>query len=284
MTGGSLDEAHLRGWIGREDHSEHEVSEDLARRFLATFDDLQTPCTAGAAAPHLLHFCLPQAIVATTALDRDGHPERGHFLPPVPLPRRMWAGGEVRFHDDLRIGERLRRVSKIADVVVKEGRSGTLCFVTVHHALTAGGRQILEDIQFIVYRDEPGRSPTTTVPTAASQGTDQRRVEPTTSLLFRYSALMFNAHRIHYDRDYAVGVEGYPGLVVQGPMMATLMFRLAAELRGRRPDVFTYRGETPLFDIAPFFVHARRDGSGMDLWTASEGGPVAMRSSAQWKS
>lgn len=279
---GRLDESHLRGWIGREDHSEHEIGEDFARRFLATFDDVETPCTPGAAAPHLLHFCLPQAIVETSALDRDGHPERGSLLPPVPLPRRMWAGGEVRFHDDARIGERLRRVSRIADVVVKEGRSGTLCFVTVHHALSAAGRKIVDDVQWIVYRDEPGRGAATATPALADTGTHRCEVDPTTPLLFRYSALMFNAHRIHYDRNYAVDVEGYPGLVVQGPLMATLMLRFAIALHGRCPDGFTYRGETPLFDTAPFFVHAQPDGAGMSLWTARQDGPVAMRSSAKW--
>ena len=284
MSAPLLDEAHLRSWIGRQERSEHDIGEDFARRFLATFDDEAASWTTGAVAPHLIHFCLPQSIVPTSALDRDGHPERGSFLPPVPLPRRMWAGGEVHVQGDLHIGERLVRTSTIADVSIKTGRSGSLCFVTVRHRSEAGGRHVLDDIQSIVYRDVPpaGASGSAPAPTPAPDGAHRKPVDPSTPLLFRYSALMFNAHRIHYDRDYATGVEGYPGLVVQGPLMATLMFRLATDIHGRRPDRFAYRGETPLFDTAPFAVHARQDGASLELWTARAGGPVAMRSSAHW--
>lgn len=284
MSQPPLDEAHLRSWIGRQERSEHDIGEDFCRRFLATFDDETAPWTAGALVPHLIHFCLPQAIVPTSALDRDGHPTRGGFLPPVPLPRRMWAGGEVHVHGDLHVGERLVRTSTIADVSVKAGRSGTLCFVTVKHRFTVGVRHVLDDVQSIVYRDEATRGAQASGPTPgpAPAGSQQRPIDPTSPFLFRYSALMFNAHRIHYDRDYATGVEGYPGLVVQGPLMATLMFRFATDLRGRRPDQFRYRGESPLFDTEHFLVHASETAAGFDLWTSRAGGPAAMRSQATW--
>jgi 3-methylfumaryl-CoA hydratase len=211
----------------------------------------------------------------------------------------MWAGGAMRFHGDLRIGDSIRRVSRIADVTAKEGRTGRLCFVTVDHLMEVKGSPQVRERQDIVYREltptkemtpakETARAnektPTNekTWPQPADAGRHQRRIEPTSALLFRYSALTFNSHRIHYDRPYAVDVEGYPGLVVHGPLQATLLFNFATEVRGAAPERFTFRSMSPLFDDCEFLLHASEEGETLRLWTARRGGPVAMTAEADF--
>ncbi|MGV6873780.1 FAS1-like dehydratase domain-containing protein [Pseudochelatococcus sp. B33] len=280
----SVDIAHLREWIGREDSVSDIVTPELVRRFNATLD-LDGSSDPGDPAPLLIHLCLGQPAVPGAELGPDGHPARGSFLPPVPLQRRMWAGGAFTFYDDIRVGETVTRSSRIIDVALKEGRSGQLCFVTVEHGISAGGRAALTERQDIVYRDAEGAKPAsvpTAPPTAAPEGAHRRSIMPTTTLLFRYSALTFNGHRIHYDAPYARGVEGYPGLVVHGPMQATLLLHLAAEVRGRAPARFSFRSLSPLFDNADFTINAAEDGAALKLWTARVGGPVAMEARAEW--
>ena len=278
-----LDIDHLRSWIGREDVATDLVTADLVRKFRATLDCPPGDLDAGTLAPRLIHFCLAQPAAPTSMLGEDGHPQRGGFLPPVPLPRRMWAGGKFVFHDELRIGDTARRVSRILDVTVKEGRTGTLCFVTVQHSVDVGGRPILVETQDIVYRDLDSVAPAASKPVAAAPaGAHTRRVDPTPPLLFRYSALTFNGHRIHYDFPYATEVEGYPGLVVHGPLQATLLLNFATELRGAPPVRFSFRGQSPLFHTAPLTLNAQEEGDGMKLWTAREGGPVAMAAEVFW--
>jgi 3-methylfumaryl-CoA hydratase len=273
---------HLKSWIGREDVATDVVGEDLARKYHAMFDAPGGPPGIGAAAPRLIHFCLAQPAVPTAGLGPDGHPTRGGFLPPVPLPRRMWAGGALTFHGDLKVGDVVRRVSRIADVALKEGRTGPLCFVTVEHRVEANGLLAIEERQDIVYRGSyvPGASGKT--PPPAATGDHMKTMTAGTPLLFRYSALTFNAHRIHYDRPYATEVEGYPALVVQGPMQAALLCTYAAELRGAPPARFSFRGHFPLFDTDTFALHATADADGLKLWTAREGGPVSMSAEASW--
>ncbi|MGK9168410.1 MaoC family dehydratase N-terminal domain-containing protein [Inquilinus limosus] len=276
----TLDIDHLRSWIGREEVAEDIVTADLVRKFRAMLDLPADPPRTGDVAPRLLHFCLAQPAAPTAALGPDGHPQRGGFLPPVPLPRRMWAGGRVTFHDDLRVGDSVRRISRIADVAAKEGRTGLLCFVTVDHAIEAHGRPVLRERQDIVYRGLDGGAKT--APAPAEPGRHRRRIEPSPPLLFRYSALTFNGHRIHYDRRYVTEVEGYPGLIVHGPLQATLLFNFAAELRGAPPTRFAFRSLSPLFDDDAFLLHASEDGDGLKLWSARENGPVAMAAEAGW--
>ncbi|TSD89361.1 protein dehydratase [Mycobacterium sp. KBS0706] len=276
----TLDIDHLRSWIGREEVAEDIVTADLVRKFKATLDLPGGPQQAGEAAPRLLHFCLAQPAAPTAALGPDGHPQRGGFLPPVPLPRRMWAGGSVTFHGDLRVGDAVRRVSRIADVVAKEGRTGPLCFVTVDHTIEGKGRPLLQERQDIVYRGLDGGA--AKAPAAAESGRHQRRIDASAPLLFRYSALTFNGHRIHYDRRYVTEVEGYPGLIVHGPLQATLLLHFAAGIRGTPPARFAFRSLSPLFDGDPMILHATEDGDGLALWTARENGPVAMMAEAGW--
>ncbi len=283
----SADEVeHLKSWIGRTEEAGGTVTLELARAYHATLDLPGAMPEPGAAAPRGIHHCLSEAAVPTASLADDGHIKRGGFLPPVPLPRRMWAGGALRFAREIRVGDAVRRTSRIADVAMKQGRTGTLCFVTVEHALHVDGDAVaVEERQDIVYRGHPegaGGAPAEPAPA----GDQRRRLEPSAALLFRYSALTFNAHRIHYDRSYATEVEGYPGLVVHGPMQADLLLNYAAELHGAPPARFSFRSGAPLFDTAPFTLNAAAADGGMRLWTSRDGGPaagpVAMSAQAEW--
>ena len=272
---------HLKGWIGREESASELLTPVLTERFLATFDR-DGESGPGAEAPLLLHHALCHPVAATSELGSDGHPHRGGFLPPVTLPRRMWAGGEIAFHSAPRVGEIVTRNSVIDDVRIKQGRSGTLCFVTVTHDFSADGRAVLSERQDIVYRDAPAAGATPTAPAPAPDGTSRREVDPSPELLFRYSALTFNSHRIHYDLPYVTGEEGYPGLVVHGPLQAALLVQYATDLRGAAPARFRFRGLTPAFSGSPLVLHATEEDGEMTLWSAAPGGPVAMEASAQW--
>ncbi|MCB1493228.1 MAG: MaoC family dehydratase N-terminal domain-containing protein, partial [Rhodobiaceae bacterium] len=217
-----IDLDYLKGWIGREEIASEVLTPDLVRRFNATFDR-ESGLDAGDVAPLVIHFCLAQPAVPTAGLGPDGHPARGGFLPPVPLPRRMWAGGAFTFHDAIQIGEEVTRRSTIRDVTLKQGRTGALCFVTVEHAISSGGRAALTERQDIVYREAGTSAAPAASPEPAPAGEESRRITPSAPYLFRYSALTFNGHRIHYDTPYVRDVEGYPGLIVHGPLQATLL-------------------------------------------------------------
>lgn len=274
-----MDIDHLRQWIGREQTASEVLSPELSRRFDATFD-LDSNPQPGDIAPLLIHLCIAPQVAPMSELGRDGHPAKGSFLPPVPLPRRMWAGGAFTFHDTPRIGEVITRRSTVRDVVAKHGRTGPLCFVTVEHEISAAGRALLTERQDIVYRGEAHEVASKAAPEPATQGEVTRRITPTPTLLFRYSALTFNCHRIHYDAPYARTVEGYPGLVVHGPMLATMLCHFAASLMGRPLRHFQFRNLTTLFDDADFLLHATRSATGYGLWAAREGGPVAIAATA----
>ncbi|PZQ47635.1 MAG: protein dehydratase [Rhodovulum sulfidophilum] len=278
----ALDPDHLRAWIGRESVATDTVTADLVHRFDATFDAPGPAPEPGAIAPRFVHFCLAPAVEPMRALGRDGHPARGGFLPPVPLPRRMRAGGSVVFHGDLRVGDFVERRARITDVVVKEGLSGRLCFVTVENRFLVGGEARISETEDIVYRDDGAAGPGKTPPEAAP-GTWSRAQPVTPTTLFRYSAITFNGHRIHYDRRYAIEVEGYPGLVVHGPIQATYLYRYAAELRGAPPDRFSFRARAPIFDDDAMRLCATETGTGgLRLWSARDGGPVATLAEADW--
>lgn len=274
-----LDIGHLRGWIGREETKSELLTPAAVDRFNATFDFTGEP-RDGDAAPAMIHLCLAPPAAPTAQLGPDGHPARGGFLPPVPLPRRMWAGGSFAFTGDIRVGETVTRRSTIRDVAVKHGRTGTLCFVTVDHRIDSNGREAVRERQDIVYRGTD--SGTGKSPDPAPHGAHRRQVEPSAALLFRYSALTFNGHRIHYDAPYVRNVEGYPGLIVHGPLQATLLVQFAEQLRGRRPALFEFRSLSPLFDDADFTLNAAEDGEALNLWTSYADGPVAMQARATW--
>jgi 3-methylfumaryl-CoA hydratase len=275
-----IDIAHLQTWVGREERVADMVSADLARKFQATLGLEGAPPGVGEPAPPLIHFCLGQPAASITELGPDGHPALGGFLPPVPLPRRMWAGGRIVFHGHLKVGDMATRISRIADVTLKEGSTGSLCFVTVEHAVEVGSQRVLEERQDIVYRGVQAGPAKPAEP--AIEGVHRLPLDTSPTTLFRYSALTFNGHRIHYDRRYAMEVEGYPGLVVHGPIQASQLLHFATHLRSCPPQTFAFRSQSPLFDDDACFLHAQERGGMMRLWTARQGGPVAMSAEASW--
>jgi 3-methylfumaryl-CoA hydratase len=275
---------HLRQWIGRSTQASDIVTAQLVKGLRATlFLEIGEP-KAGDAAPFTTHWCLAQPVFPASELGPDGHPARGGFLPPVPLPRRMWAGGELEFFDTLRVGDEVTRTSRIAEVTMKAGSTGPLCFVSVDHLVTTQRGTALRERQDIVYRDvsaAPSAPAKPAVPAPTAQHRESHLAD--TVLLFRYSALTFNGHRIHYDRDYVTKVEGYPGLIFHGPMQAALLVEFAARLRdGMAPKKFAYRGVQPLFEGSEFSVNANQTDSGMELWTANSEGQPTMKGLATW--
>lgn len=281
MTG-KLDIDHLRQWIGRSEEATDIVTAQLVRGLRATlFQEVGEPRT-GDAAPFTVHWCLAQPVFPMSMLGPDGHPTRGGFLPPVPLPRRMWAGGEIEFLQPLRVGDESARTSRIADVQVKTGSTGTLCFVSVEHSISSPRGVAIRERQDIVYREMTINAPTTAkAPPPKAQHRETHVSDPV--LLFRYSALTFNGHRIHYDRDYVTKVEGYPGLIFHGPLQAALIIEMAAKLRsGKPPKKFSYRGVQPLFAGTEFSINANETEAGMELWTANAEGQPTMKGTVVW--
>ncbi len=281
----SLDLDHLRQWIGRLEAAEDFVAPQLVQKFRATLDEPSLLPSVGDAAPPALHWCLAPAAARTAELGPDGHPARGGFLPPVALPRRMWAGGRLDFVAPIRVGERVRRTSRIADVNLKQGRSGRLCFVTVEHEIATDRGAAIRERQDLVYRDPPPRDPAAEGEPGApasppGEARWRRSLLADPVMLFRYSALTFNGHRIHYDRSYATGEEGYSGLVVHGPLQATLLLHFAATILGRYPRTFEFRGLRPLFD-GPLTLSADEEIDGLKLWVADPAGRRTMAASAQ---
>ncbi|CAN5200502.1 MaoC family dehydratase N-terminal domain-containing protein [soil metagenome] len=261
-------------WIGRKTEAEDEVSERLVSSFRATLDP-NLAHTSAEAAPLGLHWCLSPATAPMAELGPDGHPAKNRNLPPVPLPRRMWAGGMIEAFDTLRTGDRVRRVSTIAEIVKKQGKAGDLWFVTVSHDYTTARGLAIRDRQDIVYREAVGPRETAPAPRKepAERAFDKSvPVQMTPVLLFRYSAITFNSHRIHYDYPYATGVEGYDGLVVHGPLQATLLYNLAATVLGAIPKQFIYRGVVPAIAGGDLMVCS---GNGT-FWTQSMGGQIYM--------
>lgn len=270
-------------WVGRSETREDVATAAPLAGLAALLDHDVPPWTAGTVPPlgHWLYF-LPAT--RQSAIGEDGHPRRdGHgLLPPVPLPRRMWAGSRIDFLAPIAVGAALTRATMIEAIKPKRGASGDLLFVTLRHDIAANGVPAIREEQDIVFREAASASPllpaATPAPAAAEPADAVRRISPDPVLLFRYSALTFNAHRIHYDRDYARDVEGYAGLVVHGPLIATLLIdhalRAAPDIAPRH---FAFRAEAPLIDGAPFDLCLARDGSGARLWARDAAGRPAMR-------
>jgi 3-methylfumaryl-CoA hydratase len=280
-----LDLDHLRGWIGKTTEASDIVTAHLVMGLRATlFQEIGEP-KHGDAAPWTTHWCLAQPVFPMSELSQDGHPTRGGFLPPVPLPRRMWAGGELQFFDAMRVGDEVKRSSRISDVTMKTGSTGVLCFVAVEHEITTPRGVAIRERHDIVYREMSSAAPATPTkappPPPAAKHRESHMADPV--LLFRYSALTFNGHRIHYDRDYVTKVEGYPGLVFHGPLQASFIVELAAKLHGGMPPKkLSYRGVQPLFEGSEFSVNANDNGAGMELWTANSAGQPTMKGTATW--
>lgn len=277
-----LDLEHLRSWIGHSDCVDDIIDARRVAQMAGSLGFSPTPAL-GDPLPMPWHwlFFTPIGYVETTG--SDGHPVRGGFLPPVPLPRRMWASSKVLCHGPLRIGDPARRESKVQNVEEKRTRGESLLFVTVEHSLfTSSGDLLIEEQQHLVYREPP--------PAAASVKPDsvdpdmpdtlpqwETTVAADPVMLFRYSALTFNAHRIHYDRNYAVNEEGYPGLVVHGPLIASLLLKLAYDNLGFVSlRELSFRARRPVFDRSPMLLRGAREGDLLTLWALTPEGRLAM--------
>lgn len=276
----------LTDWIGRSETLHDTITAAPVRGLNATLDHEALAVEPGMPLFPLWHwlYFLPQH--RQSEIGPDGHARRGGFLPPVPLPRRMWAGSQFEFRAPIRVGDAVERTSTIADVTSRQGRTGPLVFVKVRHELRCNGAADAALVEFhdIVYREAKQPGDVEPPPTPAAAGDWQREVVPDDVLLFRYSALTFNGHRIHYDRRYVTQVEGYPGLIVHGPLIATLLMDL---LRRHAPEAqvasFRFKAVRPTFDLHPFRLHGRREGRNVQLWAQDHEGWLTMDASATLK-
>ncbi len=268
-------------WIGRSESRDDVVTAAPLRGLTATLDREATEFRPGMAIPPLWHWLYFLPTERQGDIGADGHARRGGFLPPIDLPRRMWAGGEFEFRAPLRVGDALRRTSTIVDVTHKRGRTGPLAFVKVRHEICCNGAAEPAIVEFhdIVYRQARQPGDVEPAPVAAPAAAWKRAIVPDDVLLFRYSALTFNGHRIHYDRRYVTEVEGYPGLIVHGPLIATLLLDL---LQRRLPDAdvaaFSFRARRPTFDLHPFAVCGAPQGDArtVHLWGQDHEGWLTM--------
>lgn len=280
MTEATLDEDVLRQWVGNKQSATDTLQVEPARLMQATMDR-DPSLNTGDPLPPVWHWLYFLTGAPMSKLGRDGHAALGEFLPPVALPRRMWAGGRLEFTKPVELGETINKSSTIKDIALKHGNSGALAFVTVRHTFTGpeGDERFTEEHD-IVYREDPkpdAPKPSPVAPPTTSQYCET--VTPSTVQLFRYSALTFNSHRIHYDRDYCKDVEGYPGLIFHGPLTATLLADLAVRRNGSKPlKSFSFRAVAPLFDNAPFTIH--HDDEGL-AWAETPDGGLAMK--ANWQ-
>ncbi len=282
-----VDMEMLRTWIGRTRESADVIAAWPAVGLAATLDRGDPLPQTGDPLPPLWHWIYFLEPAPASQLGPDGHPKRGGFLPPVPLPRRMWAGSRLRFEAPIRIGDTATRRSRIVDVSAKHGKSGDLVFVTVEHDISGPGGVAIREAHDIVYRNPPRADDPRRPPDSAPTGPWRREIRPDPVLLFRYSARTFNGHRIHYDQPYVIGEEGYPGLIVHGPLLATLMLDL---LRRERPGAsvrrFDFRVRRPVFDTGSFAMGGvpSVDGSSCRLWATDNDGVLAAEGEAEFGS
>ena len=284
MSAGAVPGA-LADWVGRTESAGDRVGAAPLAMLSALLDRDDPPAAPGEAIPPLAHWLYFLPTHRQSQIGPDGHAHRGEFLPPVALPRRMWAGSRVEFLRPVCVGEPVRRLSRIAAVAEKQGRSGPLVFVTLRHEVSGPAGLALVDEHEIVYRgaEGPAVAPAQAAPSGEAWS---REIRPDPVLLFRYSAVTFNGHRIHYDHPYATGAEGYPGLVVHGPLVATLLVDL---LRRNRPGAvlatFSFRALRPLFDTAPFTLCGLPDEGARSarLWTRDADGALTMDATATWR-
>jgi 3-methylfumaryl-CoA hydratase len=283
--GETLSTSSLQHWIGRTTEAEDIITPRLVASFCATFAP-HLAVSDESTAPLGIHWCLAPDIVEVAGLGPDGHPAKGGFLPPVPLPRRMWAGGELTLLAPLRVNDRVRRRSTIQEITEKRGKSGPLCFVAVLHELQNDSGPAILERQVIVYRDpRPVDSGVETVKQGASYQPLEhvREISIDPVLLFRYSALTFNGHRIHYDMPYATQGEHYTGLVVHGPLQATLLLNLAAMIAGDRPRRCSFRTVHPAISCQTLRIGAEPlQGEEMVLAAEAVDGQVTVKASVKW--
>jgi 3-methylfumaryl-CoA hydratase len=277
----------LRDWVGKTQSAEDTITAWPVRALTATFDEMDPAPHEGDPLPPLWHWLFFLEAVPQSRIGPDGHAERGDFLPPVPLPRRMWAGSRFIFDGTpLSIGDRATRRSEIKSIEPKTGSTGAMVFVTVRHAVSGARGHAFVEEHDIVYREapKPGEKPREPRP-APRDATWSKQLAPDPVLLFRYSALTFNGHRIHYDQPYVTGTEGYPGLIVHGPLLGMLQMELARRSNiGRVPASFEFRALSPIFAGAPLTVGARKEGDGsVTTWIANDKGGLAQQGKAVFK-
>ena len=279
-------ESSFDAWIGRQETVSDTITPTPYAALSATLDRPVERPAPGAPLPALWHWLYFLPLHRQSEIGADGHAKRGGFLPPVPLPRRMWAGSQFQFHAPLRVGDSVTRTSTIQSVSEKSGRTGPLVFVKVRHEVRRRGEAAVALTEFhdIVYREAPKPADVAPAPQPAPASSRwEKKWVPDDVLLFRYSALTFNGHRIHYDRRYVTEVEGYPGLIVHGPLIATLLLDL---LRWQSPEAvvarYEFRAVRPLFDIHPFHVCGEpgADGKNVRLWARDHQGWLAMEATA----
>lgn len=275
---------NLNAWIGREHQVEDSIPATPVRGMATLLNKDLSETEAATALPLLWHWLYFLDMPAQNRLANDGHAERGDFLPPITLPRRMWASSKVTFHQAIRIGSDSLKQSRISAIEEKQGRSGSLAFVTVQHEYYCDSALAVSEEQNIVYREaSSAKAQSTGGKTAPASYDFQRQMTVNETLLFRYSALTFNAHRIHYDREYAMHTEAYPGLVVHGPLLATLLLDLLqAKLPERKITEFEFRALQPVFDIDSFSLCGQMpdDKHASQLWISNSQGHVCMEASA----
>jgi 3-methylfumaryl-CoA hydratase len=282
--------ADLASWIGRTEERQQRIAPEAVAALAATLDLPAAPAL-GEPLPPGWHWLFFNPCVRRSELGEDGHPKRGGFLPPIELPRRMWAGSRIAYKAPLPIGADATRVSRIQRLERKEGRSGALVFLTVQHTTLCGSSECIVEEQDIVYRgaSSPGAAAAASSASPPENGTraNGRQVQQVATdpvLLFRYSALTFNGHRIHYDQQYAKEVEGYPGLVVHGPLTATLLQQFAGSVRpGRWLAQFDFRAQQPLFAGETISLEAVPDGADLlAMHARTPAGAVAMQASVRF--
>ena len=281
-----MDIAHLQQWTGRTEQVQDQVTLTPMTALAAMLDRDDPPAAPGDDLPPLWHWLYFLPVHRQSLVGADGHPKRGGFLPPVDLPRRMWAGSQLEFLRPLTAGSATTRLSSIESVTHKQGRTGDLVFVKVKHEVSDAAGLAIVERQDIVYRDHPAASDKPAASQAAPAGAQwAREVIPDPVLLFRYSALTLNGHRIHYDRPYATAEEGYEGLVVHGPLLATLLMdSLRSTLPGVGVRSFSFRAIKPVVDTAPFYVCGKPDESDPSkiiLWISGSDGSLRMEASAE---
>jgi 3-methylfumaryl-CoA hydratase len=280
----ALDIDHLRSWIDRTETRDDLLSPWTATALAATLRNDERTWLANDPLPPLWHWCYFLPTAPQNQLGPDGHPARGGFLPPVPLPRRMWAASRLEFLAPLQLTVPARKTSRVMDVKLKQGKGGALVFVTVEHQVHAGNTPLIREEHDIVYREapRPGESaPPQSPPANAAWTVEHRPDEP---LLFRYSALTLNSHRIHYDHPYVTQVEGYAGLVVHGPLIATLLLEAAQQHNpGRTVRGYSFRAVRPLTcgQLLRLRGHAAEADGGVTLWAEDEQGALLMQATAQ---
>ena len=268
-------------WIGRTETHDDTLNVEQARFMQATIGQ-EPSLQPGDNLPLLWHWIYFLEAKPLHELGRDGHPKKGGFLPPISLPRRMWAGGRFRFYTNIPLGTQAQKRSTIKEVVEKSGQSGSLCFVTVlHEFFLDDGTLALTEEHDIVYREDPHPKASMIVPVLAPTDAQfSEVVSPSQVMLFRYSALTFNGHRVHYDVDYARTIEGYNGLVFHGPLTATLLIDLAERTFGRSPKNFYFKALAPLTGMDVFHIEGTREGDAINLWARRHDGAKAMQACA----